>query len=191
MPSLGCRILLVFCATVLLGCDAIAWKQEVETVPKMFRDQAMDLLQKGATIQAATSQGVDGESFGTSLISFKASYDLAKGLWPPSAPTHIAHITQTSFDRAIVAWDIVVQHLNKNDGSEKIYEGTKEWRVIASLTDNGQGMKVETEDYPETLKGMRYIWLDKKLTGRLLAVAGVHFEAGKIELLKWLSQSGS
>lgn len=120
----------------------IPWKEEVDSVPEMFRDQAMELLQKGAIIKAATSQGVDDKTFGANLIAFKASYDLAKGLWHPNpngGQTKVDRAieawdrAQKQFDRAIEAWDIVVHHLNKD---QKVYEGTREWRVIASFTNN-------------------------------------------------------
>jgi len=171
----------------------IPWKEEVDSVPEMFRDQAMELLQKGAIIKAATSQGVDDKTFGANLIAFKASYDLAKGLWHPNpngGQTKVDRAieawdrAQKQFDRAIEAWDIVVHHLNKD---QKVYEGTREWRVIASFTNNGQGVKIETEMFPKELEGMRYLWLNREMTGRLLGVASDHFKAGEKDLLRWLS----
>jgi len=153
----------------------------------MFRDQAMDLLQKGATIVAATSQGVDVKSFGTSLIAFKASYDLAKGLWPSNiSSTGI----QTNFDRAIEAWDEALQvfDLLEKGGRGRVFENMPQWGLIASLTDNGKGLKVGIEE-EGTLKGKRYVWRDKALAAKMLLGGQICFEQGKIKLLKLLPQS--
>jgi hypothetical protein len=167
--------------------DAISGFSAKSPVPEMCRDQAMDLLQKGATIVAAANQGVDLKSFSANLIAFKASYNLAKGLWPSNVPSTA---TQTNLDRAVKAWDAALQCLNLREkgGGGRVYEGGAEWGLIASLTDNGKGVKVRAEE-EGARKGKRYIWLDEALASRLLLEGNICFEKGKIELFKLLPQA--
>jgi len=147
----------------------------------------MDLLQKGATITAESGQGVDSKTLGESLIAFKASYDLAKGLWPTEIPSDGI---QESFDTAIQAWDIVFTW-HKGGSRLKIYKGSSQWRTIGALTNHGENLEIKIEDYDEAFKGIKYFWLDKDLAGRLLGVASDHFDAGKMELLNQFSGRGS
>jgi len=153
-------------------------------LPEMFRTQAMDFLQKGAALQAATDQGTSPDDFKKNLISVKASYDLAKGLWPPEDNAALA---QRDFDDAILAWDVAVQLMDRDN--RDVYEGEPLWAAIAKVTNGGKGMSIRVDDFGGKKNGMRYVWNDKTCRGVILGLAFNHFQNGKQKVLNRLSQA--
>ena len=151
----------------------------------MFREQAMALVQQGATLQAATDQGINPDDFGKNLIAVKAAYDLAKGTWPAGDPSEPA---KQDFDKAMEAWNLALSAMNARSGT-KIIEGELLWTKVAEMTGGGNGVAVRVEEYEgDKNYGKKYVYL-KSLSGVFLGVASGHFQTGKDRVLKRLSES--
>lgn len=144
----------------------------------------MTLVRQGATLQAATDQGITAQDFKKSLIEVKAAYDIALGTWPRDSKQDASI---KAFADAIAAWELARFSI-ENDGS-KLYEDDPLWITIAKATGGGDGVNVEAEKYDEKNMGKKYIRPGKDLARRFFGVANGHFQFGKDQVLKWLSDA--
>lgn len=153
-------------------------------VSPLFREQVMTLVRQGATLQAATDQGITAQDFKKSLIEVKAAYDIALGTWPGNGQPDAA---KKAFADAIAAWDLA-RYCIESDGG-KLYEDRPLWSEIATATGGGDGVEVAVEKFDEKNMGKRYIRAGKPLAGRFFGVASGHFQFGKDVVLKMLSEA--
>ena len=153
-------------------------------VSPLFREQIMTLVRQGATLQAATDQGITVQDFKKSLIDVKAAYDIALGTWPRNGQPDAA---VKAFADAIAAWELARVCLD--DGIYKLYEGGPLWHSIAEATGGGDGVKVEVEQYEKEHMGKKYIRPNKDLARRFFGIANGHFQFGKDQVLKMLSET--
>lgn len=144
----------------------------------------MTLVRQGATLQAATDQGITSQDFKKSLIDVKAAYDIALGTWPSNGQSDAS---KKAFADAIAAWEIA--RVSIDEGNRKIYEGGPLWQSIAEATGGGEGVKVEVEEYVKEHMGKRFIRANKDLASRFFGIANSHFQYGKDQVLKMLSEA--
>ncbi|RLS29398.1 MAG: hypothetical protein DWH79_12495 [Planctomycetota bacterium] len=144
----------------------------------------MTLVRQGATLQAATDQGITAQDFKKSLIDVKAAYDIALGTWPRNSQQDSS---MKAFADAIAAWELA--RFSLENSGRKLYEDEPLWSDIAKATDGGEGVTVQAETYDEKNMGKKYIRPGKDLARRLFGIANGHFQFGKDQVLKWLSDA--
>lgn len=144
----------------------------------------MTLVRQGATLQAATDQGITAQDFKKSLIDVKAAYDIALGTWPSNGQPDAS---KKAFADAIAAWELARFCIENGNG--KVYDNEPLWVSIAEATGGGDGVKVEVEKYDEKNMGKKYIRAGNDLARRFFGIANGHFQFGKDQVLKMLSEA--
>jgi hypothetical protein len=153
-------------------------------VPEVFKTQLMSFLEKGAKVNALTSQGVTYVELRQAVADMKASYDLVDSTWPSDFSTESRKNTQLAFngwDMALALWKMKIDE--SDNPVEPDVNGYK--RFLAY-----EGDQVVLETHPQNFivkdyRGKKFLPFDENIS-ILLTIAGKYYDKAKVQLLEAL-----
>jgi len=146
------------------------------SVPEIFKTQLMSFLEKGAKVNALAAQGITYAEMRQQVADARASYDLVVSTWPPDFTPR----SRYSIEQAFEGWSLVLNlwKLKIDNGGEPVEPYVNHYSQFLSYG----GARLVLKLRPHIPYDEHYLPFDENISV-LLAIAGEHFDMGKMEVL--------
>ena len=146
-----------------------------------FKDQVLEVIKEGTTLNAMTDQGVNYGDFQSQLAKTKGAYDLAESSWPAG----FNPVAKRDLKKAFVGWRLALDLWNGkiNESDEPVEPDINGYVTLLAYEGTAAIQDTHPDDYiVEGYRRKTFLPFSDNISV-LLSLAGKSFELPRILLL--------